>query len=149
MPFAKEPHKRDDILQKRPIIGSAKETYTYRITVSTENAAGWRRLIGCPKLQIIFYKRATKYRSLLRKMTYKDKGSYESSPPCTSPKITLHVSSPSRKRKSLQHTATHCNTLQHTATHCNTLQHTATHCKSAISRISNPSYEVALVSRID
>jgi len=33
-------------------------------------------------LQIIFHKRATKYRALLRKMTYKDKGSYESSPPC-------------------------------------------------------------------
>ena len=45
---------------------------------------GWRRLIGSPKLQIIFHKRATKYRALLRKMTYKDKGSYESSPPCTS-----------------------------------------------------------------
>ena len=45
---------------------------------------GWRRLIGSPKLQIIFHKRATKYRSLLRKMTYKDKRSYESSPPCTS-----------------------------------------------------------------
>ena len=44
---------------------------------------GWRRLIGSPKLQIIFHKRATKYRALLRKMTYKDKGSYESSPPCT------------------------------------------------------------------
>ena len=44
---------------------------------------GWRRLIGSPKLQIIFYKRAIKYRSLLRKMTYKDKGSYASSPPCT------------------------------------------------------------------
>jgi len=44
---------------------------------------GWRRLIGYPKLQIIFHKRATKYRSLLRKMTYKDNGSYESSPPCT------------------------------------------------------------------
>ena len=43
---------------------------------------GWRRLIGSPKLQIIFHKRATKYRSLLRKMTHKDKGSYESSPPC-------------------------------------------------------------------
>jgi len=43
---------------------------------------GWRRLIGCPKLQIILHKRATKYRSLLRKMTYRDKGSYESSPPC-------------------------------------------------------------------
>ena len=46
-------------------------------------ATGWRRLIGSPKLQIIFHKRATKYRSLLRKMTYKDKGSYESSPPCS------------------------------------------------------------------
>ena len=43
---------------------------------------GWRRLIGSPKLHIIFHKRATKYRSLLRKMTYKDKGSYHSSPPC-------------------------------------------------------------------
>jgi len=43
---------------------------------------GWRRLIGSPTLQIIFHKRAIKYRSLLRKMTYKDKGSYESSPPC-------------------------------------------------------------------
>jgi len=44
---------------------------------------GWRRLIGSPKLQIIFHIRATKYRALLRKMTYKDKGSYESSPPCS------------------------------------------------------------------
>ena len=44
---------------------------------------GWRRLIGSPKLQIIFHKRAAKYWSLLRKMTYKDKGSYESSPPYT------------------------------------------------------------------
>jgi len=43
---------------------------------------GWRRLIGCPKLQIIFHKRATKYRALLPKMTYSDKGSYESWPPC-------------------------------------------------------------------
>ena len=42
----------------------------------------WPRLIGSPKLQIIFHKRATKYRSLLRKMTYKDKGSYESWQPC-------------------------------------------------------------------
>jgi len=45
---------------------------------------GWRRLIGSPKLQIIFHKRATKCRSFLRKITYKDKGSYESSPPCMS-----------------------------------------------------------------
>jgi len=46
-----------------------------------ERVTGWRRLIGSPKLQIIFHKRATKYRSLLRKMTYKDKGFYESSHP--------------------------------------------------------------------
>ena len=49
----------------------------------TQDGTGRRRLIGSPELQIIFHKRATKYRSLLRKMTYKDKGSYESSPPCT------------------------------------------------------------------
>jgi len=48
-----------------------------------KQCTGWRRLIGSPKLQIIFHKRATKYRSLLREMTYNDKGSYESSPPCT------------------------------------------------------------------
>jgi len=28
---------------------------------------GWRRLVGSPKLQIIFHKSATQYRSLLRK----------------------------------------------------------------------------------
>ena len=44
---------------------------------------GWRILMGSPKLQIIFHKRATKYRSLLWKMTYKNKGSYESSPSFT------------------------------------------------------------------
>ena len=44
---------------------------------------GGRRLIGSPKLHIIFHKRAIKYRLLLRKMTSKDKGSYESAPPCT------------------------------------------------------------------
>jgi len=43
---------------------------------------GWPRLIGSPKLHIIFHKRATKCRALLRKMTYSDKGSYESLPPC-------------------------------------------------------------------
>ena len=49
-----------------------------------------RRLIGFPKLQIIFHKRAIKYRSLLRKMTCKDKGSYESSKPCRTRRVT-HV----------------------------------------------------------
>ena len=44
---------------------------------------GWRRLIGCLKLQVIFRKRATNYRALLRQMTYEDKASYDSTPPCT------------------------------------------------------------------
>ena len=42
----------------------------------------WRRLIGCLKLQVIDRKRATNYRALLQKMTYKDKASYGSLPPC-------------------------------------------------------------------
>ena len=58
-------------------------------SVSTIQCTGWRRLIGSPKLQIIFHKRANKYRSLLRKTTYKDKGSYESSPPCTRSMSTM------------------------------------------------------------
>ena len=53
-------------------------------------ATGWRRLIGSPKVWIIFHKRATKYRSLLRKRTYKDKGSYESSPLCSPGQTLIH-----------------------------------------------------------
>ena len=34
------------------------------------------------KLQVIFRKRATNNRAFLRKMTYKDKASYDSTPPC-------------------------------------------------------------------
>jgi len=55
------------------------------------STTGWRRLIGSPKLQVIFHKRATKYRALLRKMTYKDKGSYECSPPCRQDLPRLHA----------------------------------------------------------
>ena len=49
---------------------------TYKTT------AGWRRCIGCLELQVSFCKRATNHRALLRKMTSKDKASYDSSPPC-------------------------------------------------------------------
>jgi len=66
------------LLQKRPMILWILGPYSVDATCT-----GWRRLIGSPKLQILFHKTATKYRSLLQKMTYKDKGSYESSPPCT------------------------------------------------------------------
>ena len=44
---------------------------------------GWQRSIGCLTLQVIFRRRATNYRALLRKMTQKDKASYGSSPPCS------------------------------------------------------------------
>jgi len=67
------------------------QTSPYITKKSPTCTTGWRRLIGSPKLQIILHKRATKYRSLLRKMTYKDKASYESSPPCTqSHTFTIH-----------------------------------------------------------
>jgi len=66
--------------------------YTHTYTCKYANiCTGWRRLIGSPKLEIIFHKRATKYRSLLQKMTYKDKGSYESSPPCIHTELCVHI----------------------------------------------------------
>jgi len=52
---------------------------------SRSRNTGWRRPIGCLKLQVIFRKRATNYRALLRKMTYEAKASYASPPPCASP----------------------------------------------------------------
>ena len=75
--------------QKSPIFsGSFVETDlqlrgSYECDMHAGDTTGWRRLIGSPKLQISFHKRATKYRALLLKMTYKDKEPYESSPPCT------------------------------------------------------------------
>jgi len=63
------------ISQKRGYNKNSKDRVNTCIT-------GWRRLIGSPRLQI-FHKRATKFRSLLRKMTHKDKGSYASSATCT------------------------------------------------------------------
>ena len=46
------------------------------------HTTGWRRLIGCLKSQVIFRKRATNHRALLRKITCKDKTSYGSWQPC-------------------------------------------------------------------
>jgi len=46
---------------------------------------GWRTCIGCLTLQVSLRTRVTDYRALLRKMTYKDKASYASSPPCNAP----------------------------------------------------------------
>jgi len=52
---------------------------------------GWRRLIGCLKLQVNFRKRATNYRALLWKMTYEDKASYDSTPPWNCQQHRLHT----------------------------------------------------------
>jgi len=53
---------------------------------------GWRRPIGCLRLQVIYRKRATNYRAVLRKMTCKDKASYDSTPPCISHTYQTYVS---------------------------------------------------------
>jgi len=44
-------------------------------------STGWRRRIECLISCITFRKRATNYTALLRKMTYKDKAFYDSTPP--------------------------------------------------------------------
>ena len=43
----------------------------------------WRRRIGGLMLWVSFRKRATNYRALLQKMTFEDKASYGSWPPCS------------------------------------------------------------------
>jgi len=55
---------------------------SYEYSLNLNLYTGWRRLIGCLKSQVIARKRATNYRALLRKMTYKDKASYDFTPPC-------------------------------------------------------------------
>ena len=52
---------------------------------------GWRRPIGCLQSQVMFRKRATIYRALLRKMTYTDKASYDSTPPCVYIYTYMHI----------------------------------------------------------
>jgi len=76
--------------------------------------AGWRRLIGSPKLQIILHKRATEYWALLWKMTYKDKGSYESSPPCAS---LFNSDTNSRRELPATHSERPCAYIVHEVSH--------------------------------
>jgi len=80
---------------------------------------GWQRLLGSPKLQIIFHKNSTKYRSLLREMIYKDKGSYESLPPCSDIRHLLSL---------VPCVAVCCRVLQRDAVCCSVLQCVAERC---------------------
>ena len=45
-------------------------------------STGWRRCTRCLLLQVSFRKRAIDYRALSQKITYIDKASHASSPPC-------------------------------------------------------------------
>ena len=56
--------------------------YTYQCIHTEHQDTGQRRSIGCLRLQVMFRKRATNYRALLRKTTYKDKASYDFTPHC-------------------------------------------------------------------
>ena len=49
----------------------------------TVHTPGWQRSIRCLSLRISFRTSANNYRALLRKITYIDKASYGSLPPCT------------------------------------------------------------------
>ena len=48
----------------------------------TDILTEWSRCIGCVKLQVSFRKRAHTFRAFWRKMMYKDKASYDATPPC-------------------------------------------------------------------
>ena len=73
----------------------------YFLQQRKRQTTGWRRLIGCLKLQVGFRKRASNYRALLQKVTCKDKVSYGSSPPCISVFNSAGVTSQCTTRRSL------------------------------------------------
>ena len=65
--------------------------HVYNYTIATARtlleiggqAAGWRRCMGCLKLQVTFRKRATNYRAVLRKTTCENQALYGSLPLCS------------------------------------------------------------------
>jgi len=58
-------------------------THTQTHQIQRDTHTGWRNPTEHLKLHVIFRKRATNNRALLLKMSYKDRASYGSSPPCT------------------------------------------------------------------
>jgi len=95
-----------DCRQRFPIKSTEiRRSRKHRFCVLKFPLTGWRRLIGCLKLRVIFRKRATNHRALLRKMTYNDKASYDSKPPrnplTSTRSITYEVATLSRLLKSI------------------------------------------------
>ena len=84
------------------------------ISYICKRSTRWRRPIGYLKLQVIFRKRATNHRALLRKMTYEHRASSVTTPPC--------------KTRTHTHASTHTHT--HTHTHASTHTHTHTQLKN-------------------
>jgi len=71
-----------------------KDVYEYKVDEIHDNVqcTGWQRPIGSLNLQVLLCKRASNDRALLRKMTYEDKASYDSTPPCESPQqMQIHT----------------------------------------------------------
>jgi len=59
----------------------------FKANMHAIQGSGWWRPIGCLISRITFRKLATNCGALLRKMIYKDKASYDSTPPCRVHKI--------------------------------------------------------------
>ena len=80
-------------------------------------------------MQVSFRKRATDHRALLRKMTYKDKASYGSSPHCSERTLAkFRMGSERTHTHVLQCVAVCCSVLQCVAVRCSELQCVAVCC---------------------
>jgi len=103
---------------------------------------GWWRPIGCLKLQVIFRKRVTNCRALLRKITYEQEAPSVTTPPCMcmctyKSNVCLYVES----RHTSRH-ITHVSTCTHTHTHTHTHMYARAHAQT---HIHTPAHTCTLV----